>query len=61
MAIGYGNWLLLMAIGYGYPLFDFVTNYCYGYWFWLLAIVDGYKLLLWLLFFWLLVILKFNF
>jgi hypothetical protein len=26
MVIGYGYWLLLMAIGYGCPLFDFVTN-----------------------------------
>jgi hypothetical protein len=24
---------LLTAVGYGYPLFDFATNYCYGYWF----------------------------
>jgi hypothetical protein len=32
MVIGYGYWLLLMAIGYGSPLFDFATNYCYGYW-----------------------------
>jgi hypothetical protein len=35
-----------MAIGYGYPLFDFATNYYYGYQLWLLAIVDGYRLLL---------------
>ncbi len=36
-----------MAIGYYYPLIDFVTDYCY----WLLTIVDGYgyRLLLWLL------------
>jgi hypothetical protein len=40
---------LVLAIGYGYPLFDFAINYCYGDWFWLLAIVDGYRLLLWLL------------
>jgi hypothetical protein len=29
-----------MAIGYGYPLFGFATNYCYGYW--LLSIAIGY-------------------
>jgi hypothetical protein len=39
----------MLAIGYGYPSFDFATDYCYGYWFWQLAIVDGYRLLLWLL------------
>jgi hypothetical protein len=31
MGIRYGYWLLLTAVGYGYPLFDFATNYCYGY------------------------------
>jgi hypothetical protein len=33
MAIYYLILLLtiVMAIGYFYPLFDFVTNYCYGY------------------------------
>ncbi len=34
-----------MAIGYGYPLLTIVM--AIGYW--LLAIVDGYTLLLWLL------------
>jgi hypothetical protein len=38
MAIGYGYWLLLMAIIYGYLIFDFATNYCYGYWLLLMAI-----------------------
>jgi len=28
MAICYGYRLLLMAIGYGYPLFDFAIDYC---------------------------------
>jgi hypothetical protein len=38
-----------MPISYGYPLFDFAIGYCYGYLFWLLTIVDDYRLLLWLL------------
>ncbi len=38
-----------MAIGCGYPLFDFATDYCYGFWFQLLVIVDNYSRLLWLL------------
>jgi hypothetical protein len=38
--------VMVMAIGYGHPLVDFVIDYCYGYWLWLLDIVDGYKLLL---------------
>jgi hypothetical protein len=49
MTICYGYRLLLMAIGYGYPLFDFAIDILYGYWFWLLSIVDDYRLLLWLL------------
>jgi hypothetical protein len=35
----------MLAVGYGYPLFDFVIDYCHGFWFWLLVIVDGYPLL----------------
>ncbi len=36
---------VMLAVGYGYPLFDFVIDYCHGFWFWLLVIVDGYPLL----------------
>ncbi len=50
---GYWFWLLLMAIGSGYPLFDFATNYCYGYWLQIIIMAID--------FFWLLVILRFNF
>jgi hypothetical protein len=46
MTICYGYRLLLMPISYGYPLFDFAIGYCYGYLFWLLTIVDDYRLLL---------------
>jgi hypothetical protein len=57
---GLGGAKVMLAVGYGYPLFDFVIDYCYGFWFWLLlmaigygypllAIVDCYRLLLWLL------------
>jgi hypothetical protein len=44
-----------MTIGYCYPLFDFVIDYCYGYWllliaidyycgFWTLVLVNGFFL-----------------
>jgi hypothetical protein len=33
---------VLLAIGYGYSLFNFDIDYFYGYRLWLLAIADGY-------------------
>jgi hypothetical protein len=35
----------MLAIGYGYSLFDFdIDGYCYGYWLLLMAIGYGYPL-----------------
>jgi hypothetical protein len=33
LAVGYGYPLFDFAVGYGYSLFDFVIDYCYGFWF----------------------------
>ncbi len=37
---------MILAIGYGYSLFDFYIDYCCSYWLWLLAMVIYYLILL---------------